>query len=218
MRIELHPETPQNRLVKKVLDAFAAGDVVVYPTDSGYSLGCDALSKKGVQKLYHIKRAMKKYLMALMVRDFSALSEFAKVETAAFRYMKLLVPGPFTFVLPATVRSRKILDVNRPEIGVRMPNSRFTDALFDLAPGAVILTTAAKIKDEDHFIHPGDIEEKYGHEIDLIVDLGPLPVTPTTIISLTGSSPEVIREGAGKLFGMGSRTLTPGPGFRTPKG
>ena len=87
MRLELHPKNPEARLMKKVLDAFAAGEVVVYPTDSGYSMGCDALSKKGVHKLYHIKRAMKKYLMALMVRDFGALSEFAKVETSSFRYM-----------------------------------------------------------------------------------------------------------------------------------
>lgn len=218
MRIELHPQTPQIRLVKKVLDAFAAGQVVVYPTDSGYSMGCDALSQKGVHKLYHIKRAMKKYVMALMVRDFSALSEFAKVETAAFRYMKAVVPGPYTFLLPATVRARKILDVNRPEVGVRMPNSPFTNALFELAPGAVILTTAAKIQEDDNFIHPEDIEDMYGNVVDMIVDLGPLPVTPTTIISLVSESPEIIREGAGRIPGSGSRTKTPGPGFRSPKG
>ena len=82
--------------------------------------------------------------MALMVRDFSALSEFAKVETSSFRYMKAVVPGPYTFILPATVRARKILDVNRAEVGVRMPSSPFTDTLFHLAPEAVILTTAAK--------------------------------------------------------------------------
>lgn len=217
MRIQIHPQTPQIRLVKKVLDAFTAGEVVVYPTDSGYSMGCDALSRKGVQKLYHMKRAMKKYLMAMMVRDFSALSEFAKVETAAFRYMKALVPGPYTFVLPSTVRARKLLEVNRPEVGVRMPDSPFTNALFELSPASVILTTAAKIEEEDNFIHPADIEDKYGNLVDMIVDLGPLPITPTTVISLVGESPEVIREGLGRIPGTGSRTSTPGPGFRSAK-
>ncbi|MDQ3001582.1 MAG: L-threonylcarbamoyladenylate synthase [Fibrobacterota bacterium] len=216
MRLELHPMNPEVRLMKKVLDAFAAGDVVVYPTDSGYSMGCDALSKKGVHKLYHLKRDMKKYLMALMVRDFGALSEFAKVETSSFRYMKSLVPGPYTFVLPATVRSRKILDVNRPEVGVRMPNSPFTNTLFQLSPEAVILTTAARIREEDNFIDPAEIEENFGHMVDLIVDLGPLPVTPTTVISLVGDSPEIIREGLGPIPGMGTRTVTPGPQFRSP--
>jgi tRNA threonylcarbamoyl adenosine modification protein (Sua5/YciO/YrdC/YwlC family) len=217
MRIELHPQTPQIRLMKKVIDAFAAGEVVVYPTDSGYSMGCDALSRKGVTKLYHLKRAMKKYLMALMVRDFSALSDFAKVETAAFRYMKTLVPGQYTFILPATVKAHKILDVKRPEVGVRMPNSPFTNALFELAPASVILTTAAKIKEDDHFIHPEDIEDEYGNLVDLIVDLGPMPITPTTVISLLSDSPEIIREGYGRIPGNGSRATTPGPGYRMPK-
>lgn len=215
MRIELHAKNPEARLMKRVLETFAAGEVVVYPTDSGYSVGCDALSKKGVHKLYHLKRAMKKYLMALMVRDFSALSEFARVETSSFRYMKSLVPGPYTFVLPATVRSRKILDVNRPEVGVRMPSSPFTDALFKISPTAVILTTAAKVREEDHFIDPADIEESFGNNVDLIVDLGPLAITPTTIISLLGEAPEVIRVGAGPIPGEGSRSLTPGPKFRS---
>jgi tRNA threonylcarbamoyl adenosine modification protein (Sua5/YciO/YrdC/YwlC family) len=216
MRLELHPKNPEVRLMKKVLEAFAAGEVVIYPTDSGYSMGCDALSKKGVHKLYHLKRAMKKYLMALMVRDFGALTEFAKVETSAFRYMKALVPGPYTFVLPATVRSRKLLDVNRPEVGVRMPDSPFTNTLFQLNPEAVILTTAAKIREEDNFIDPADIEAEYGHLVDLIVDLGPLPVTPTTVISLIAEAPEILREGAGPIPGLGTRSKSPGPSPRAP--
>ncbi|MEO7423887.1 MAG: L-threonylcarbamoyladenylate synthase [Fibrobacteria bacterium] len=216
MRLQLHPKNPEVRLMKKVLEAFAAGEVVIYPTDSGYSMGCDALSKKGVHKLYHLKRAMKKYLMALMVRDFGALTEFAKVETSAFRYMKALVPGPYTFVLPATVRSRKLLDVNRPEVGVRMPDSPFTNTLFQLNPEAVILTTAAKIREEDNFIDPADIEAEYGHLVDLIVDLGPLPVTPTTVISLIAEAPEILREGAGPIPGLGTRSKSPGPSPRFP--
>jgi tRNA threonylcarbamoyl adenosine modification protein (Sua5/YciO/YrdC/YwlC family) len=213
MRLELHPRNPQTRLMGKVLDAFAAGQVVIYPTDSGYSMGCDALSKKAVNKLYHVKRAMKKYLMALMVRDFSELSEFAKVDTSAFRFMKSLAPGPYTFVLPATVRSRKILDVNRPEVGVRMPDCPFTNALFAASPTSVILTTAAKIREEDSFIDPAEIEETYGNLVDLIVDMGPLPINPTTVISLVGEEPEVLREGAGRLPGAGSRSVPPGAKF-----
>ena len=205
MRLELHPENPQIRLMRKVWDAFAAGGVVVYPTDSGYSLGCDALSKPAVRKLYHLKRAMKKYLMALMVRDFSMLSEFAKVDNFAYRYMRHLAPGPFTFILPATVRARKILDVNRPEVGVRMPDSPFTNTLFKMAPEAVILTTAAKISEADAFLDPLEIEKNYGHLVDLIVDMGPIPVTPTTVVSLVNGAPETIREGAGAIPGAMAR-------------
>jgi tRNA threonylcarbamoyl adenosine modification protein (Sua5/YciO/YrdC/YwlC family) len=201
MRLELHPVTPQTRLMKRVLEAFEADGVVIYPTDSGYSLGCNALSRKAVNRLYHLKRAMKKYLMALMVRDFSALSEFARIDNSAFRYMKHLVPGPYTFVLPSTNKARKLLEVNRPEVGVRMPKCVFTDALFALAPEAVILTTAAKIQEEDILIDPREIEEQYGHLVDLIVDQGPKPVTPTTVIALRDDTAEVIREGAGPVPG-----------------
>jgi tRNA threonylcarbamoyl adenosine modification protein (Sua5/YciO/YrdC/YwlC family) len=138
------------------------------------------------------------------------------VETSAFRYMKSVVPGPYTFVLPATVRSRKILDVNRPEVGVRMPDSPFTNTLFQMAPESVILTTAAKIQEEDSFIDPEDIEATYGHLVDLIVDLGPLAVTPTTVISLIGEAPEILREGAGPIPGGGTKTNQPGPGLWLP--
>ncbi len=149
MRLELHPKNPETRLMHRVLEAFEKGGVVVYPTDSGYSLGCDALNKKGVDKLYHLKRAMKKYVMALMVRDFSVVTDFARVDNAAYRYMKKLVPGSYTFILPATVRGRKILDRQRAEVGVRMPSSPFTNALFALKPDFILLTTAAKIREDE---------------------------------------------------------------------
>jgi tRNA threonylcarbamoyl adenosine modification protein (Sua5/YciO/YrdC/YwlC family) len=199
MRLVLHPKNPETRLVQKVLEVFEKGGIAVYPTDSGYSLGCDALNKDGVNRLYHLKRAMKKYFMALMVRDFSVVTDFAKVDNAAYRYMKKLVPGPFTFILPATVRGKKILDVKRPEVGVRMPDSPFSNALFKLRPNFILLTTAAKIREDESFGDPDQIDDVFGHEVDLLVDMGPVAVSPTTIISLISGEPEVIREGAGAL-------------------
>ena len=91
MRLSLHPITPESRLMRKVLEVFANGGVIVYPTDSGYSLGCDALNKAAVNKLYHLKREIKKYYMALMMLDFGLVTEFAKVDTTAFRYMRKLL-------------------------------------------------------------------------------------------------------------------------------
>ncbi len=199
MRLEMHPQTPQARLVRKVIEVFARGEVAVYPTDSGYSLGCDALNKAAVHKLYHLKRAMKKYLMALMVRDFGAVTEFARIENATYRYMKKLVPGPYTFILPATVRGKKILDVNRPEIGVRMPACAFGDALFRLKPDCVLLTTAAKIQEDENFIDPADIDAVFGHAVGVVADLGPVAITPTTVIRLVEGEPEVMRVGAGEV-------------------
>jgi tRNA A37 threonylcarbamoyladenosine synthetase subunit TsaC/SUA5/YrdC len=100
--------------------------------------------------------------------------------------------------------------VNRPEVGVRMPDCPFTNTLFALSPQAVILTTAAKIREEDNFIDPGEIEETYGNLVDLIVDIGPLAINPTTVISLVDEAPVVIREGAGPIPGGGPRNLAHG--------
>jgi tRNA threonylcarbamoyl adenosine modification protein (Sua5/YciO/YrdC/YwlC family) len=199
MLLKLHPETPEARHMKRVVETFEKGGIVVYPTDSGYSMGCDASNRTAVNKLYHLKRAIKKFYMALMARDFSTVSDFAKVDNTAYRYMKKRVPGPYTFVLPATSHGKKILDVKRPEVGVRMPRHPFADALFALKPDILLLTTAAKVREDEDFTDPEEIEQTFGHEIDLVLDMGPIALNPTTIINLTSGEPEVIREGQGPL-------------------
>jgi tRNA threonylcarbamoyl adenosine modification protein (Sua5/YciO/YrdC/YwlC family) len=183
--------------MRRVLDVFDKGGICVYPTDSGYSLGCDARNRGAVNKLYHLKRAMKKYLMALMVRDFSAVTDFARVDNSAYRYMKRLVPGPYTFVLPATARGRKLLDAKRPEVGVRMPAHPFADALFALRPELVLLTTAAKVREDEFFTDPEEIEAAFGHEVDLVMGMDAVAVNPTTVVSLVSGDPELIRQGQG---------------------
>ena len=148
-----------------------------------------------MNKLYHLKRAMKKYLMALMVRDFSALSEFARMDNAAFRYMKHLVPGPL-YLHPALHGERRPQAPRSQPPGGGRAHARAAPSPMPCSPcppKPVILTTAAKIQEEDILIDPVEIEEQYGHLVDLIVDLGPMPVTPTTVIALRddggGSNP-----------------------------
>jgi tRNA threonylcarbamoyl adenosine modification protein (Sua5/YciO/YrdC/YwlC family) len=197
IRLSLHPVTPQVRWMKQILECLTKDGLAIYPTDSGYSLGCDARSKKAVQKLYRAKRSMNKYLAALMVRDFSAASDFAQIDNAAFRIMKRLAPGPYTFIVPSTVKGRRLLDVNRPEIGIRMPKCVFGDALYALSPDFVLLTTAAQLRDEDHFSDPDKIEEMYRNEVDIIAEIGPVPIAPTTVLNLVTGEPELLREGQG---------------------
>jgi tRNA threonylcarbamoyl adenosine modification protein (Sua5/YciO/YrdC/YwlC family) len=197
MLLPLHPVTPEARHLKRFLDVLDQGGICVYPTDSGYSLGCDARQRAAVNKLYHLKRAMKKYLMALMVRDFSAVTDFARVDNSAYRTMKRLVPGPYTFILPATVHGRKLLDAKRPEVGVRMPAHPFADALFALRPEIVLLTTAAKVREDEFFTDPEEIEDAFGHDVDLVMAMGAVAVNPTTVIGLTTGDPELIRQGQG---------------------
>ncbi len=199
MLIPLHPVTPEARHLRRFLDVMDKGGICVYPTDSGYSLGCDARNRVAVNKLYHLKRAIKKFLMAVMVRDFSAVSDFARVDNTSYRYMKKLVPGPYTFILPATAHGRKLLDVKRPEVGVRMPAHPFADALFALRPEIVLLTSAAKVREDDDFIDPEEIDATLGHAVDLVLGMGEVQASPTTVIRLIDGEPEVLREGKGKV-------------------
>jgi tRNA threonylcarbamoyl adenosine modification protein (Sua5/YciO/YrdC/YwlC family) len=197
MRIELHPITPQVRHLTRILAALEDDQIIVYPTDSGYSVGCNAHSRKAIHRLYHLKRSLKRYYMALMTHDFASLNEYVKIDNSAFRIFKRYTPGPFTFILPATQKGRKQLDVNRPEIGVRIPHCIFGDALWKLKPTMILLTTAARVREEDHFVNAEEIEDAFGNDVDIIADMGELPLTPTTIVSLVDGEPEIIRQGLG---------------------
>lgn len=197
MRLELHPITPQVRLMNRIVSAFENDQIVVYPTDSGYSVGCNAQSRKAIHRLYHLKRSLNRYFMALMSHDYASLNEYVKIDNSTFRIFKRYTPGPYTFILPATQKGRKQLDVNRPEIGVRIPQCIFGDALWKLKPDIVLLTTAAKVREEEHFINAEEIEDAFGNDVDIIADIGELPLTPTTIVSLVDGEPEIIREGLG---------------------
>jgi len=198
MRLSVHPITPQKRFVDQTVKFLENGSVLILPTESGYTMGCSALSKKGLHKLYQIKKPAKKYSMALMFRDFSSVSEFARIDNYAFKFMKPLVPGPYTFILPATNLGRKLLDVKRPEMGIRFSNHPFIQVLHESLSGPVI-TTSAKIQADDIFSIPDEIERAFSSNVDLIIDSGPIPQNPTTIIRLIDQEPEVVREGAGSL-------------------
>jgi tRNA threonylcarbamoyl adenosine modification protein (Sua5/YciO/YrdC/YwlC family) len=197
MRLELHSITPQARLMARIVAAFENDQIVVYPTDSGYSLGCNAHSRKAIHRLYHLKRSLNRYYMALMTHHFASLNDYVKIDNSTFRIFKRYTPGPYTFILPATQKGRKQLDVNRPEIGVRIPRCTFGEALWKLKPEMVLLTTAARVREDEHFVNAVEIEEAFGNDVDIIADLGELPLTPTTIISLVNGEPEIIREGLG---------------------
>lgn len=195
-RLKLHPINPQKRLMRQIVEVFQNGGLVIYSTDSGYSVGCHAYNKKAIHRLYHLKRAIKKYFMSIMVSEFSTIPNFAVVENTAYRYMKNLLPGPYTFILPATKEGAKLLDVKRHEIGIRMPQHPFFETLHQMYEEP-ILSTAARIQQEDFIVDPDEIEKKFGKSVDMIVDMGLVPINPTSVVSLVDGAPELIRLGAG---------------------
>ncbi len=181
----------------EIVSTIKDGGLLIYPTDSGYTLGCTIQSKKALMRLYMMKKEIKKYTMTLMVHDFPILSEWAEMQNFMYKYMKHCLPGPYTFILKATKACQKALDVKRDEIGVRMPEHPFFKSLLPLCDH-VLLTTSANPYHEDPIVNPDDIEKEFGNRVDLIVDMGVLPIRDTTIISFTSGETEIIRQGEGE--------------------
>ena len=192
MRLEVHPINPQSRFVKQAAEIFDKDGLVLYPTESGYAIGCSAESTRAIHRLYQLKKPMKKFVMAIILPDIRRASEYAHVSNFAFQIMKHRVPGPYTFLLPADPSIARKLDVKRPEVGFRMPEHPFFKELFRLYDKP-ILSTAAKLSDDEIFTDPEDLWKLFEHKIDLMIDCGNIDIHPTNIISLVGNTVEVIR-------------------------
>lgn len=190
--IEIHPVTPQVRLVKQVAEVFQEGGLVIYPTVAGYAIGCDANNKKAIKRLYAVKGAIKKPLMALMFKSISDMAPYAKVDNFAYRVMKDRVPGPYTFILPAQVHIARLLDVKRLEVGVRVPCHPFLLELHNHWAGP-ILNTGARLHDDEDFTDPEELEKAFRGKADLLVSCGEIAVNPTNVVRLVDGVVEVIR-------------------------
>ena len=195
--ITLHPVTPQLRFMEEIAVTLNRDGLLIFPSDSGYTLGCSVMSPKALKKIYQLKKSSKKYQMSILFPDFAPVSEFAYVDNAAFKYMRPLVPGPYTFILPCTRKGRKLLEVNREEIGVRIPEHVFLTALQNHFPYPII-TTSPKNEGEE-FKLPEEISPFFLNAADVVADMGEIPMNESTVIRLTGDEPELIREGAGPV-------------------
>lgn len=198
--IELHPVTPQARLVSKVVDTLREGGLVAYPTDSGYALACAPGNKEGLDRIRAIRQLSDKHNFTFVCADFAQAGPLAIVGNNAFRLIKRLTPGPWTFILKGTKEvPRMTLNPKKHTLGVRIPDHAIAQALV-AGFGAPILSST--------FIRPGqaepetsgwEIEDTFGHLIDVVIE-GPVTSTePTTVLDLTGDVPEVAREGAGDV-------------------
>lgn len=198
--IELHPVTPQARLVSKVVDALREGGLVAYPTDSGYALACAPGNKEGLDRIRAIRQLSDRHNFTFVCADFAQAGPLAIVGNNAFRLIKRLTPGPWTFILKGTKEvPRMTLNPRKHTLGVRIPDHAIAQALV-AGFGAPILSST--------FIRPGqaepetsgwEIEDTFGHLIDVVIE-GPVTSTePTTVLDLTGDVPEVAREGAGDV-------------------
>ncbi|MDD4115399.1 MAG: L-threonylcarbamoyladenylate synthase [Massilibacteroides sp.] len=202
MFIKIYPENPNQKEIDKVVDSLRDGGLVIYPTDTVYAMGCDALNVRAVEKICKMKNINpQKSNLSIICYDLSNLSEYAKVSNAAFKLMRKNLPGAFTFILPTSSELPKIYK-NRKEVGIRVPDNNIVRQIVKEL-GNPILTTSVHDEDDDILEYTTDPEliyEKYERLVDIVVDGGYGSLTPSTVVDCTDDDFEIIRQGKGELI------------------
>ena len=195
---QIHPQSPQKRLVQQAAAIVQAGGVIVYPTDSAYALGCRVGDKAALERICAIRRLGTDHQFTLACRDLSEIATYAVVGNSEFRLMKAHTPGPYTFILPATREvPKRLLHPKRRTIGLRVPDHVIAQALL-AAIGAPLLTTTLVLPgDADPLTDPQEIRARLERQVDLVIDGGPGGREPTTVVDLVGPEPVVVRTGKG---------------------
>lgn len=198
MLLNIHPDDPQPRLIRRVVDTLQSGGIIIYPTDTIYGLGCDILQQKAVEKICRIKNVdPKKAQLSFICSDLSHLSDYAKqLSTATYRLLKEYLPGPYTFILPASKMVPKILQSKKDTIGLRIPDNRIACAIIKEL-GRPILSASLPGEAVEDYTDPEIMYENFMNQVDVVVDGGIGGTVPSTIIDCTGDEPILIREGAG---------------------
>tara|TARA_R110002050_G_scaffold9504_1_gene32914 strand:+ start:54388 stop:55011 length:624 start_codon:yes stop_codon:yes gene_type:complete len=194
----IHPDNPQKRLIVQACDIIRKGGLVVYPTDSGYALGCHIGDKGAMDKIRRIRQLDDDHNFTLVCRDLSEISTYAKVNNSVYRAIKANTPGAYTFVLPATKEvPRRLQHPKRKTIGLRIPNNIIALALLDELNEPLMSSTMILPGEDLPMTDPEEIMEHIGKQVDLIIDGGFGGAEPTTVIEFIDDMPEVVRVGLG---------------------
>ncbi len=200
----VHPRNPQRRLLRQAAEVVRAGGVIVYPTDSSYALGCRIGEKEALERIRAIRRLEPGHNFTLVCRDLSELATYARVDNAAYRFLKALTPGPYTFILRATKEvPRRLQHPRRRTIGIRVPDHVVTQALLEEVGEPLLSVTCQLPGDELPLTDPEEIRERLRGRVDLVVDAGACGVEPTTVIDLVSGVPVVVRRGIGDVEPLG---------------
>ena len=198
MMLRINAENPQVRLLRQVVETLTGGGLIGYPTDTGYALGCDLYNLKGISKLYQIKRRPLSKPFSFICADLKNISEYGRVGNYAYKTMKRLLPGPYTFILEGSRLVPKIMLTKRKTAGIRVPDHSICLAIVREL-GHPIISTSATAPDGTILESLVAIEEWLGHALDLIIDGGPVVSKPSSVVSLIDDVPEIIREGQGDV-------------------
>ncbi len=198
MLLKINPTTPQGRLIVRVVDVLRRGGIIAYPTDTQYGIGCDIMNKKAIEKIYQLRQRDKKKPFSFICSNLKNISDYAKVTNYAYKNMRRLLPGPFTFVLEGSKLVPKIMLTRRKTAGIRVPDHPICLALVE-ALGNPIISTSAKTPEGAIFENPSLIHDYFKQRIDIVIDGGPIAGRPSSVVSLIDDTPEVIRKGIGDV-------------------
>ncbi len=195
---ELHPRDPQIRYINKAVNILKQGGIIIYPTDTVYGIGCDIFNKEALERIFEIKNDGMTKLFSFVCSDLKDIAKYAKVSDYAYRSMKHLLPGPYTFILPAAKEVPKKLWSKRKTVGIRVPNHKITLTLVELL-GNPIISTSTTNRKGDILSDPFEIKNIFNAKVDLMLAAGNLLNHPSSVVDLSEEEPVIIREGAGDV-------------------
>jgi len=198
--IEMHPVDPQPRLVAMVVRIIQGGGLIAYPTDSSYAFGCHIGDRRAIDRIRHIRQTDKNHNFTLVCADLSEISLYARVDNWAYRLIKGLTPGPYTFILPATREVPRMLqNPKRRTIGIRIPEHPLVSAVLKGLGEPIMSSTLTLPGDDMPLTDPMEIEERIGSQIEAIIDCGPTGIEPTSVLDLSKGTVDVLRVGRGDV-------------------
>jgi tRNA threonylcarbamoyl adenosine modification protein (Sua5/YciO/YrdC/YwlC family) len=205
-RLDVHPLNPQARHIAKAAASLRAGSLVIYPTDTTYGMGCDLFAKRAVERIYTLKAKPRSQPLSFLCADLSELARYAVVDNRNYRILKHHLPGKYTFILPATKEVPKALQSAKKTVGLRIPENPICMALLKEMGHPLTSTTVTRAPEDadSYFNDPDEIEQAFGHSVEIFLDAGTLLGGPSTVVDLTGDAPHIIRPGSGD-----SRWLNP---------
>ena len=189
---------PHRKQILHAVNVLRKGGVIVYPTDTIYGLAADILNRDAVLKIFKIKQVSKHKLLSLICSDLKCVGEWAHISNQAYRVMRRVLPGKYTFIVPASQVIPKTILQKRKTLGIRIPDSSIARFLVEELKRPLLSASVPKGED-DFFTSPIEIAEKFRHQLDLILDAGPMPNLPSTVIDFTVSPPQIVREGSGDI-------------------
>lgn len=205
MILEINPCNPQPRHIARVVEILRNGGVIAYPTDTTYGIGCSILNRKALERIYQIKRRERDKPLSFICADLSEISMYARVSNVAFKEMKRVLPGPYTFILEASRTVPELLLTRQKTVGVRIPDNAICHAIVR-GLGHPVVTTSANLSGEEPLGDPCRLHDLFGKQLDLVVDGGPLSADVSSVVSLVGDMPKVLRYGVGDIASFGAGT------------